>query len=244
MEILTILNDVRSGKSIYAFPPISGWGIVYKTLAEKIKTHRFHAFDFYDSDNFIETYAKHIEMDNSNNDIILLGYSAGGSVAFEVAKYLDGIGINIDKLILIDAPPETAIKTRTNEDINKYSEKFYNFLKTIGFIEVLDNRYKFDTHENLKQEVVNRISSYNRYLDNLVSTGKIKCDIFMIKSTDTDYIKPDDIMNWKKMTKKNVSVFNGDGDHLSMLEKKSLANNFSIIKKILESGGMSYQNQS
>ena len=88
-----------NGKRIFSFPPIIGYGAIYHEFA-KLVGSSFYAFNFVDSESFIEDVCSYISKISKTEDIYLVGYSAGGNLAFEIAKQLEDRGINIKSLIL------------------------------------------------------------------------------------------------------------------------------------------------
>ena len=68
-----------------------------------LDSYSFYSFNFIESDNRIDEYIKIILNTQKEGPYILFGYSAGGNLAFEVAKELISRGHKISHMIIWDS---------------------------------------------------------------------------------------------------------------------------------------------
>ena len=95
---------------------------MYSDLAKSIQSHSFYAFDFIEEDERIEKYVELILNTQPEGPYQLLGYSAGGNLAFEVAAELERIGKEVSDLILLDS---YKIDNNKTEIQSTYTENLY-----------------------------------------------------------------------------------------------------------------------
>ena len=93
-----LLNQKKA--KIFLLLPISGHGMVFRTPAGFIDSHSVYSFDFIESEDRIARYVKTMVQIQPEGDYRLLGYSVGGSLAFEVAQELERQGYQVSDLIL------------------------------------------------------------------------------------------------------------------------------------------------
>lgn len=72
-------------KTLFCFPPLIGYGLVYKKISTYFDDWAFYAFKYNNDEECIKQYADSIISLSNEDPYILLGYSAGGIIAFEVA---------------------------------------------------------------------------------------------------------------------------------------------------------------
>ncbi len=102
MKDLTIMNKNQSD-TLFAFPPVLGYGLMYQPLAKQLSGYRICAFDFIEEDNRIERYTELINQLQPEGPVKLFGYSAGCTLAFETAKRLEAEGRKVERLIMVDS---------------------------------------------------------------------------------------------------------------------------------------------
>lgn len=91
-------------QNLFCFPPISGFGIFFKDLASHLD-HKavVYGFNFIEEDQRIEQYVNTIMDIQPEGPYVLLGYSAGGNLAFEVVQAMEQRGLEVSDYIIVDA---------------------------------------------------------------------------------------------------------------------------------------------
>ncbi|MBW9155185.1 non-ribosomal peptide synthetase [Clostridium tagluense] len=220
-----LLLNKKENKNIFAFPPIIGYGIAYKDLAINIKTHSVYSFDFIESSNRVDKYVDIITRIQPQGSYILLGYSAGGNLAFEVAKELTVKGHKVSNIIMIDSYKKDLEIKMSKEEVDKYvEEKVKNLSED-------ENVAKYINSSSIQKNVASKIFAYYNYNNNVINDGKIPTNIELLVSEENkNFAKKID--KWTELIGGNLNVYQGVGQHVEMLELK---NNIDILIEILKS---------
>lgn len=80
-----------------------------------------------------------------------------------------------------------------------------------------------------KEEVVKKSLAFHHHYRNTDLQGKIRGNIHLIKAIDC----PENALEWKELTDGDYKVYDGFGNHWSMMGHPSLEENSRIIKDIL-----------
>lgn len=214
---------------IFAFPPMSGWSLVYRPLIEQLAGYHLHAFDFAPGAAVADDFARSISavVAKSRKPIMLLGYSAGGPLAFEVAKHLEARGCAVDTLLLLDAAPRTVLITRSDDELRTFSDEFTNFLTNIGFVGEVSSRSL--SLDDARAHVRGRVAAYRRWLDGVVSYGQINARIVLIRAETASEIDSEAVQRWRSLTSKSVDIVRGHGHHLEMLSPDLVGKNAQLL---------------
>lgn len=101
--------------------------------------------------HYSDTIQRHHEHTSGSKEMILGGYSFGGVVAFEIARFLSQRGTNVLGVILIDAPPafdhipisretvELAMQAKHGDDARSRSARVAEFEAAIGRLAIRNN---------------------------------------------------------------------------------------------------------
>lgn len=225
LEEVTRLNDEKD-KKVFTFPPVIGYGVVFKGLANTINSHSIYAFNFIESENRIKEYVNLIIDVQKEGPYILMGYSAGGKLAFEVAKELENQGYEVSDIILIDS----GVKEMSTIGLNNDSKLMNNVERFMSLEAPLMWEY---INESVKRKTYN----YSLYFNKLINKGKVNANIYQVSCSNEDV--DDELIRlkkkWKDLTTKYFVMYEGDGEHGNMLEEDYCKKNAQIIKKILNS---------
>ncbi|WP_166924917.1 non-ribosomal peptide synthetase [Flavobacterium poyangense] len=197
---------------IFAFPAISGYGNVYRELFHANEDWKFFAFNFIENEAEVTAYyANKINELQPQGAIILFGWSAGGTLSYDVAAYLTNtLNRKVSRIIMFDAlvlDPELL----TDEVL-------------IG----LHDPEK--ESEALMQEALLRAKekqkSYLKYLRTVPYNNKVPTEVDLVKLSDAAYDK------WEELFEK-VNYVIGQGEHYLMLEGENLAYNKDLLNQVL-----------
>ncbi|WP_159882308.1 non-ribosomal peptide synthetase [Paenibacillus puerhi] len=231
---LYLLND-KKDVQIFAFPPVLGLGIFYSEVAQYLDSHSFYSFDFIESEDRIEQYADLIERIQPEGPYVLLGYSAGGNLAFEVAVELQIRNHHVSDLILIDSykMDNMTAKIQSEDQQNLYNQ-------------IIEEARHHPFYQNLletdffKQKIKNKIIAYTTYLHGLFNTNTICANIHFVEAEkDREALEVsssmDDPFHWQNFTVAHYRRYQGSGSHGDMMDPEHLQHNMSIISQILMS---------
>ncbi|MBX4266311.1 non-ribosomal peptide synthetase [Clostridium estertheticum] len=230
-----LLNEIKD-KNIFAFPPNSGNGIVYKYMANLLNEYSLYAFDYIENEDKIAKYVKVIKGIQKEGPYILMAYSAGGRLAFEVAKTLLKDGSKVSGIIMIDSYPlknDSYIELKEDElgkIYNDYLEDHQNEVNT-EIKELFQNTFS-------RKALIRKVNNYTKYLSNIsICREKIKTDIYIIKSEESREKKldicgePKEV--WDELIDGELIQYFGYGKHSEMISEYG-GKNIDIIKGILK----------
>ncbi|EJQ37641.1 amino acid adenylation domain-containing protein [Bacillus cereus BAG5X1-1] len=222
-DCIQLSNSVKGDKKVFCFPPAASIGIAYMGLAKYLDAYSVYSFNFIKSENRIKEYAKIIKSIQPEGPYTLMGYSAGGLLAFDVAKELNKQGCEVEDLILIDSNYRTKAEKLpyTEEDCKKEIYEKFDL-----------KRYK-DLERLASDYLVELIMKSYIYALGTITQGTIDGNISYIRA-----IKEEDThsLMWENATTKNFRVIQGYGEHLEMISSSHpevLEKNARVINDIL-----------
>ncbi|MDR4329602.1 non-ribosomal peptide synthetase, partial [Bacillus pseudomycoides] len=214
------LND-EGDINVFCFPStISGLGMEYFEMAKRLENQCIlYAYDFieYHSNytDMINEYVESIISIQKQGPYVFLGYSAGGNLAFEIAKVMEKSGLEISDIIMLDT-------SLMNPEMQRLREKLLE--------------RDIDNNENISEwfkqvkdipSVKNKSYCYEEYMKQLDNNGIVKSNIHNL------VVKGLDKSNWLNATMKNYIEYEGFGNHNEMLNRKFIDANVGIIKLVL-----------
>ena len=207
-----IFNNSQS-KRVFAFPPGQvPFGIVYSGLAKILDQYSIYAFNYIEVENKINTYVDLITSIQPNGPYVLFGYSAGGNLAFEVAKELDKLGHEVSDIIMLDVVLRFERIENANEDLTSdFEEIWAEFIK--NFSNQLSTGIQF-----LHDQVLRKWLSYHCYLNETVNSGMVGVSIHLIESP-FEKEHGFNLNEWEMKTSKEFLKYHGFGEHYEMLEE-------------------------
>lgn len=225
---ITLLNR-SADRHLFCFPPIAGYGFIYQELGALLEEVGIavYGFDFIHEDDRIEQYAAYIRSVQPEGPYLLLGYSAGGNLAFNVAQKLESEGSSVSDLIMLDAEPKKkAIKQsaeQTEEEVGKIIEQ-----------EAEGSQYGAYLQNNMIRDTIYRhIVAYMSFLNKLDNKGKLAADIHFIESEGKELSLLQRQLNWSKHTTGRHIKYKGAGTHEDMLEPAHITANAELIRQLL-----------
>lgn len=192
-------------ETVFCFPPYSSYGIVYKELAALMNNIRMVCFNFHLVDNIIEYYASLISQIMRNEYVDILAYSAGGTLALEVANELERRGICVRNVILLDS--------------------YVNDYETNNLEMTHIERFNYSAKE------FSNIINYKNYYDKKKVAVVLSATISLLKAEGRGNNVNDYYQN---MTQNIFKTYMGSGGHYEMLTGEHLIYNAAIIKDIIE----------
>lgn len=224
----SLLLNEKKEKNVFVFPPHMPkivYSIVYKNLSMYINDYSFYMFNFLETDKIIDFYVdKVIEIQN-NGPYVLMGYSFGGALAFEVANRLISKGYVVSDVILIDS---YVVEDDSFSDIDLELVRG-NVKKS------LSTQYSnVITDQNFIDEIADSFINYYECTKDFVNSKiALTTNIHLIRG---DGVVPNirDTRNiWKSLTTHRYLEYEGVGEHNMMLSGNNLNHNGSIIEMIL-----------
>ncbi|OOM76968.1 tyrocidine synthase 3 [Clostridium puniceum] len=205
-------------EKIFCFPDIIGMASAYLNIAKYID-YNMICFDYVERDDLVSFYTEQIKKLQIEGSYNLIGYSAGGGIAFEVAKRLESEGYTVEKIILFDSYRK-AKQLEFSEHV--IESRINNYLESIG-LEV-NNIYL----EGMKRGIL----CYHKYYYKMINEGQVRSHIHLISANNRN--ENDVYTGWCDMTNASYHVYDGHGEHINMLNPENSKFNADIAKIILE----------
>ncbi|MCG7216517.1 amino acid adenylation domain-containing protein [Paenibacillus mucilaginosus] len=212
--------------NLFVFPPVGGYGIVYKALSHLLEDYSTYSFNYLEDSGFIERYADQVERIQPQGPIVTMGYSSGGTLAYEVAKTLIARGREVSQVILIDSARRVAPSYFSEAQLRERAEE------TMAHIEQDPQFRDYLTNGFVKRVILRRIQSYLGYFFNeLISSGPIETQVHLIEATDTNR---EATGPWAEASGRTFHVYAGHGTHNHMLSQGHVQLNSELIRRILQ----------
>ncbi|MDD5287114.1 MAG: AMP-binding protein, partial [Desulfuromonadaceae bacterium] len=210
---------------IFAFPPINGYPIAYKRLAELLDDVSFHGFTFIESSDRLHRYSELIERLQPGGPLTVLGYSSGGNLAFEMAKELERRGRTVSNLILLDSWKRLP-NAPVSENLQEWGDEYSPDPALFG------NLSELMVSPHIREIVFGKLRSYLAYTDSLTTQGNIGGVIHLLRVGDSTPLEGLS-QEWYDQTTAECAVYDVGGSHLAMLKEPCVAENARVINSFL-----------
>ncbi|MFD0588381.1 amino acid adenylation domain-containing protein [Paenibacillus sp. GCM10027627] len=217
-----ILLNEDQGSAVFCFPSIFGFGFEFKGLSRMLNGYSVYAFDFIEDEMRIQRYANHIMRIQPNSPYVLIGYSAGGNLAFETAKELERRGAAVSNIILLDSYRKEEIHFMDPNEAAAQVEEWSQKIEGERYSEYMNVPL-------LKHDIFKKVTSYLMYYNELINEGTVSCTIHHIRAIRKHYEE-----TWSEATSGRLIEYQGSGFHLEMLQGEGSAQNSVLVQHILE----------
>lgn len=221
---ITVLNP-NASQNLFLFPPVLGYGIMFSDLAKQLPEYRLYACDFIEEGNRIELYTDRLIEKQPEGAFVLLGYSAGCALAFEVAKSLENRGRTVSQIIMLDSYRKIAVSQLENRTVEQDVDALMEANKDNPYLQM----------DAIRKGISRKMKVYYTYFVELVNTGNVQGQIHLIKS-ESDLYLPKWMSPWEEATTESYREQQGYGKHDEMLQVEFIEKNARIIRRILQEG--------
>ena len=209
-------------ETIYCFPPAGGHGLVYRKLAEHMPEHAFVSFNYLSGDDKIDRYADLIESIQSDGPCVVLGYSLGGNLAFEVAKELERRGREVPHVVIMDSLRIQKSFELTDAHLWKFEQELREHLRRHTGSDVLE------------RETLEQAREYIHFCNRTRNEGVIAAPVSVISDEDKMAMyEAGSYGTWHGSSAARTLVLRGHGKHADMLDDVYVARNAAIALSIL-----------
>ncbi|KIL22623.1 hypothetical protein B4134_0279 [Bacillus safensis] len=217
-----VFNESQTS-TVFALPPLPGYGFIYQEAAKTLDSVRLIAFDFIEADHRMTQYVQHIQHLQPEGPLTLMGYSGGCYLAFELVQSLEQAGRTVEKVIMIDSYKkigESDLEGRSIDD-------------DIAAIVHQSKQSELAQEELVQEALAQKTRAYYETFVKGVNQGKIQADIDFIQSEEQIEI-PDWMDHWEEATTGAYRYYQGYGEHADMFKNKECAaQNAQLIQKII-----------
>ncbi|MED4786968.1 amino acid adenylation domain-containing protein [Bacillus atrophaeus] len=207
---------------VFCFPPLIGYGLVYNEMAKRLDGDCIvYAADFLEEPSYekpmIDRYVESIIGIQEKGPYVLLGYSSGSNLAFEVAQAMEQRGCAVSDVIMLDSQITTSVTHLSEEEIEEIVHlnldiipDYYRELLTIPSIK-------------------DKIRGYLAYHNQLINSGAVNADIH--------HLLCDDLIErgWAQSTAHNYLEYELKGDHVTIFDLQYIEENVNTIRSIVKS---------
>ncbi|MFE3898899.1 amino acid adenylation domain-containing protein [Streptomyces sp. NPDC059153] len=212
--------------TVFCFPPAGGHGLVYRTFAAQLPEYRLIAFNYVPGENKVARYADLVESLRPEGRCLLLGYSLGGNLAFEVAKELEGRGRDVAHVIVLDSH-------RILEPYVPGPEHFAFFEA-----ELAEHLFKHTGSEIVARETLDHAAEYLAFCGRTPNLGVVSATVSIVTDQEkTALYGAGERGTWHGSSTTATAVLRGSGIHADMLDPKHVARNAELVRGILQEGG-------
>ncbi|MDP3181091.1 MAG: thioesterase domain-containing protein, partial [Bacteroidota bacterium] len=218
---MVALNKRTNAPAVFCFPPIAGFGAVFSGLAEQL-SYACYSFDIVADIDWLAYSIAAIKQVQAQGPYVLLGYSAGGNYAYNVAAALQNQGEQVRALILIDSIRITAVSVLSEQEKQDVIESALQESLLI----TLD-----------KERMRTTMTAYLDFILQHPNHSGLAAELFCLNAQDRGGLSlPDNgfSCDWSTSTSSTVSLYQGAGNHFQVLAPPQLAHNAKIIQGILD----------
>ncbi|MCW5313968.1 amino acid adenylation domain-containing protein [Nostoc sp. KVJ3] len=219
-----VFNQERE-KAVFIFPPALGFAAAYANLADYLKDYTIYTFRYIADETTLEKYAELIDDLAPNQDIKLMGHSAGGFLAMLMAQKLESRDRVVSDVILLDT--YRGGREVNQADMSEIKEGVDGFLLNPKRQEL--RRY-FLENQKLRDRTYNQVWEYFNFLwHSDIKNVQINGTIHLIRAEENYHLEDD----WIQATTSQRINHYAHGAHREMIDPPYLSQNATIINAIL-----------
>ncbi|MFD0399595.1 amino acid adenylation domain-containing protein [Kitasatospora sp. NPDC127121] len=213
------------GRTVFCFPPAGGHGLVYRQLAAHLPDHRLAAFNYLAGDDKTARYADLVEELEESGPYVLLGYSLGGNLAFEVARELERRGRTVSSVLVVDS-------YRIPEPFELGEEHLAVFER-----ELHEHLHRHTGSRIVAQETLEQARDYLAFCSRTPNLGVLKAPLNVVCERDRLALHAGgEHGSWHGASSAGTAVHSGHGSHAEMLDAEFAARNAELAGAILAGG--------
>ncbi|WP_307894581.1 non-ribosomal peptide synthetase [Bacillus swezeyi] len=207
---------------VFCFPPLIGYGLVYNEMANRLDGDCVvYAADFIEEPShekpIIDRYVESMISIQEQGPFVLLGYSSGSNLAFEVAKALEQRGRAVSDVMMLDSQITTSVTHLSEKEIEEIV--YLN-------LDIIPGYYKeILTIPSIKD----KIRGYLAYHNQLINSGAINANIHHLLCGDLTE------RGWRQSTAQNYMEYELKGDHVTIFDPQYIEENVITIRSIVKS---------
>lgn len=223
------------GRAVFFLPCLPGYAAIYRGPAGYLHGYSVYGLNFMEDGGLLDEYVSLIREVRERSPYVLIGYSGGGNLSFELSKKLSEKGHIVSDIILIDSWKREKKVRLTDEDRNSVMDEYLKDF--IAFADAREASVSLNNDASLRERVMKKMTGYMNYIDNTVNTGVTRANIHLITAepdhSDNRLKAMSLSRDWKAATSGKFEIYRGAGKHSEMLTGGGLGGNMEIIRDIL-----------
>ncbi|WP_329172792.1 non-ribosomal peptide synthetase/type I polyketide synthase [Streptomyces sp. NBC_01477] len=212
------------GPALFCFPPAGGHGLVYRNFAAHLPSYELVAFNHVDGDKAVR-YADLIESLRPEGPCLLLGYSLGGNLAFEVARELEQRGRDVPHVVIMDS-------YRITQEYGLPTEHIEAFERELG-----DHLRRHTRSETVTAQTLEQARDYLEYCGRTPNRGRVAATVTVISDeAKAAFYAAEQPGSWHAASTTGSRLVRGAGLHAEMLDEKPSQRNAALVLAALDDG--------
>jgi len=209
-------------RPLFCFAPGSGSCYRYYDLARRLPGWSVYGLNYIETKDPGAVMADILINTQPEGDFMLLGYSIGGNMAYEVAHELESRGRGVRGLIFLDNWRRLEHFQFTDEEYRKNAEEF---------LQAVDSRY---LALGKREAMIRRVEAYDRYMDSRIEDRNLSCPIRLVRAEVLELKSIFRISQegWGDLTP-DFQMTIGSGRHLEMLDEPHVVKNAALVDAYL-----------
>ncbi|MBD0670318.1 hybrid non-ribosomal peptide synthetase/type I polyketide synthase [Streptomyces sp. CBMA156] len=217
--------EAPEDRTVFCFPPAGGHGLVYRQLAAHLPEHRIAAFNYLTGDDKTARYADLVEQLHASGPYVLLGYSLGGNLAFEVAKELERRGRTVGSVLMVDAYRVTEAFDLGEEHLAVFERELHEHL------------HRHTGSRIVARETLEQARDYLEFCSRTPNTGTVTAQLDVVCERERLSVHVGgEPGSWHGASTTGTAVYVGHGVHAEMLDGDFAARNAELAGAILAGG--------
>ncbi|MEI6411069.1 MAG: amino acid adenylation domain-containing protein [Bacteroidota bacterium] len=225
-----ICFNPEAATTLFAFPPFGGLAVFYEKMAAMLPDYAWYCFDFLESDNRLELYYQQIKRQQPEGPYCMFGYSAGGPLAYEMARFMERKGETVRDIIFGDAGIRTVA---VDFDMQAYMDDIAKETDNDLFMQQVTQLLEDATF--YKALEIN-LTKYNEFLNNIQWNKPIRANIHQMeaqRSIENNVDAAKSNSDWSAQTTGSFFVYPAVGEHSAIFDAKHIEFNVLQLKFIL-----------
>uniref|UniRef100_A8M2E8 Amino acid adenylation domain n=3 Tax=Salinispora arenicola TaxID=168697 RepID=A8M2E8_SALAI len=214
--------NADAAPALFCFPPAGGHGLVYRQFAAQLPEWRIVGLNYLAGDDKVARYADLVERLQPAGPWLLLGYSLGGNLAFEVTKELEGRGRAVRDVIIVDS-------YRIVEPFEFGPDEFAAFER-----ELAEHLLRHTGSEIVARETREQAREYIEFCRQTPNTGMVQAAVTVLSDRDkTALYAAGERGSWTGASARGDTLLAGSGTHAEMLDQEHAVHNAALIREVL-----------
>ncbi|WP_028546570.1 non-ribosomal peptide synthetase [Paenibacillus taiwanensis] len=222
--------NTNGAVNVFCFPPGLGYGLTYLELAKQLEHECvLYGIDFIDDasnwDDMLNRYVDTIISIQPESPYVLLGYSLGGNLTFEVAKAMERRGYFVSDILMLDSLRKLSVHV-----VDEFEDDMDDMLDGVE-----DLKQMLLLNPSLRERVKHKMRTYWSYGVEVINSGVVAANIHAFLAAPSEVNQPDQITTalWKEATQGDYVEHSLSGEHEDILQPPYLESNVHVIRTII-----------
>ena len=219
-----ILYNQQAERTVFCLPAVADPdGLIYGRLAAELSSWRVCALQFTTGESASAGALADLILEvQPREPYTLLGYSAGGNLAFMIARELERRGARVATLILLDSyyrDRRTPLTAGDRQEVIDRQVQNATVSRALG-------------DRTSRGHLIDRMGAYLDHLSAGADEGVLGADVHLLRAEGG--FSAADADKWRRATRGRFCQYQGAGSHDVMLDERHLPDNARLIADLLD----------